>query len=125
MDMSILAAQVIGVTTGYGETYAQPNGNVPLCALLGAALNFSGGTITDVNSEGSPPATQFFIDSLTLQNGTTTFLQGTAPKGACQWLNFYRNVNLPADGGAGGYVYHVIRKSDGRTSIQPPGVDGP
>ena len=70
-------------------------------AVIGATLTYSG-TITDVNSEGSPPATQFFIDSLTLQKGTTTFLSGAASKGACQWLNFYRNVNLTADGGAGG-----------------------
>jgi len=30
-------------------------------------------------------------------------------------LNFYRNVNLTADGGAGGYVYHVINKQPGTT----------
>ena len=50
-----------------------------------------------------------------LQNSATTFLQGRPSKGACQWLNFYRNVNLTADGGAGGYVYHVMRKSDAGT----------
>ena len=92
--------------------------------MIGSTLSYSG-TITDVNSEGSPPATQFFIDSLTLQNGTATFLSGTASKGACQWLNFYRNVNLTADGGAGGYVYHVMRKSDAGTNIQLPGFDDP
>ena len=81
------------------------------------------GTITDVNSEGSPPATQFFIDNLTLQ-GATTLLSGTASKGACQWLNFYRNINLQADGGAGGYVYHVMRKSHAN-SITLPGFDAP
>jgi len=83
-------------------------------AVIGATLTYSG-TITDVNSEGSPPATQFFIDNLTLQNGPRTFLTGTASKGACQWLNFSRNVNLQANGGAGGYVYprhyaHILAK---------------
>jgi hypothetical protein len=92
--------------------------------VIGATLNYLG-NIADVSSEGSPPATQFFIDSLTLQNSTTTFLQGTASKGACQWLNFYRNVNLTADGGAGGYVYHVMRRSDAGTTIQLPGFDDP
>jgi hypothetical protein len=117
------ATPVVGVQTGPGQLYSEVNPSVPATAVIGATLNYSG-NITDVNSEGSPPATQFFIDSLTLQNSTTTFLQGAASKGACQWLNFYRNVNLPADGGAGGYVYHVMKKSDG-ASIQLPGFDDP
>lgn len=25
-----------------------------------------------------------------------------------QWINFYRNVNIPGDGGAGSYVYHAL-----------------
>ena len=45
-----------------GESYDAADAGVPLSSLIGAALTFSGG-ITDVNSEGSPPATQFFIDS--------------------------------------------------------------
>ncbi len=75
-----------------------------------------------MNSEGSPPATQFFMDSLTLANGSQTFIQGVPSKGVCQWLNFYRNVNLTADAGAGGYVYHVIRKRKG-TVIAIPGFE--
>jgi hypothetical protein len=117
-------AAVIGVQTGPGQIYSKVSPGIPSTAVIGSTLIYSG-NITDVNSEGSPPATQFFIDSLTLQNGTTTFLQGTASKGACQWLNFYRNVNLTADGGAGGYVYHVMRKSDAGTSIHLPGFDDP
>ncbi len=117
-----LQAQVIGVTTGPGTTYTEPDDAVAATKLLGAALTFSGGHITDVNSEGSPPATQFFIDQVTVAGGGTTFLTGTPSKGACQWLNFYRNVNLTADGGAGGYVYHVVRDCD-PGSI--PGFDGP
>jgi hypothetical protein len=105
---------VVGVQTGPGQLYAQPDPAVPATAVVGASLRYSG-HITDVNSEGSPPATQFFIDSLTVRNGSTTFLSGKASKGACQWLNFYRNVNLTQDGGSGGYVYHVMRKSDGAT----------
>jgi hypothetical protein len=123
MEMNNVAAKVIGVQTGLGEIYSEPNTNIPLTNLLGADLTFNGGHITDVNSEGSPPATQFFIDGLTLAKGGTTFISGSASKGACQWLNFYRNVNLTADGGAGGYVYHVIQKSESGTIIDIPGFD--
>jgi hypothetical protein len=114
---------VVGVQTGPGQLYAQPDPAVPATAVIGASLRYSG-HITDVNSEGSPPATQFFIDSLVVRNGSTTFLSGKASKGACQALNFYRNVNLTADGGAGGYVYHVMRKSDGAT-INLKGFEDP
>jgi hypothetical protein len=124
MESSDLAIAIVGIQTGPDELYSQASPGVDATAVIGATLSYSG-TITDVNSEGSPPATQFFIDSLTLQNGATTFLSGTASKGACQWLNFYRNINLTADGGAGGYVYHVMRKSDAGTSIQLPGFDDP
>lgn len=120
MESGDIAIAVIGVQTGPDPAKA----GAAATALIGATLSYSG-TITDVNSEGSPPATQFFIDSLSLQSGTTTLLSGTASKGACQWLNFYRNVNLTADGGAGGYVYHVMRKSDAGTSINLPGFDDP
>jgi hypothetical protein len=124
MDMDNVNAQIIGVTTAPGDTYTQPEAEVPVTSLLGAALSFKNGHITDVNSEGSPPATQFFIDQLTLAKDGTTFISGSASKGACQWLNFYRNVNMTADGGAGGYVYHVIMKSSG-TTIDIPGFDDP
>jgi len=124
MEMSVVSAKVIGVQSGCGEIYSQPGGSA-LTDLLGADLSFSGGHITDVNSEGSPPATQFFIDGLSLVKGEKTFLSGSASKGACQWLNFYRNVNLTADGGAGGYVYHVIRKSQSGAIIDIPGFENP
>jgi hypothetical protein len=113
MESKTLAVTVTGVQTG--------SKNPPPAGLVGATLTFSGG-ITDVNSEGSPPATQFFMDSLTLANGSQTFIQGVPSKGACQWLNFYRNVNLTADAGAGGYVYHVIRKRKGAI-IAIPGFE--
>ncbi|HLJ88353.1 MAG TPA: hypothetical protein VKZ53_16150 [Candidatus Angelobacter sp.] len=103
---------------------AGPDGSAgSLSSLVGAKLTFSG-VITDVNSEGSPPATQFFFDQVTLQGGNTTYLSGTPSKGACQWLNFYRNVNLTADAGAGGYVYHVFRKGPNMT-VNIPGLDTP
>lgn len=124
MEMTMVTTQVIGVQTGPGEIYSEPDSDVPLTNLLGADLGFTGGHITDVNSEGSPPATQFFIDKVTLAKGQQTFLSGMASKGACQWLNFYRNVNLTADGGAGGYVYHVIRK-DLSGTINIPGFEDP
>jgi hypothetical protein len=119
MESSDIAIAVVGVQTGPDPSQASTDA----AAVIGATLSYSG-TITDVNSEGSPPATQFFIDTLTLQNGSTTLLSGTPSKGACQWLNFYRNINLTQDGGAGGYVYHVMRKSDG-TSINLPGFGDP
>ena len=115
MDSQILEAKVIGAQTGPGMAEDE--------SLLGADLAFSG-HFTDVNSEGSPPATQFFIDGLTLKKGDQVLLSGFPSKGACQWLSFYRNVNLTADGGAGGYVYHVIRKGPG-TTINIPGFEAP
>ena len=124
MESEILSATVIGVQTGPGRVCGEASPGDPATAVIGASLIYSG-HITDVNSEGSPPATQFFIDRLGLQKGTEQFLAGRPSKGACQWLNFYRNVNLTADGGAGGYVYHVMRKGDAGTIIQLPGFDDP
>ncbi|HSY52164.1 MAG TPA: hypothetical protein VLC46_25410 [Thermoanaerobaculia bacterium] len=118
------AASVIGVQTGPGELYTSPDPNVPVTALIGSPLTYYG-SITDVNSEGSPPATQFFIEQLTLMNGTAIALQGPASKGACQWINFYRNVNQQADAGAGGYMYHVILKSQCGGNFNIPGFDDP
>src|SRR5665213_2567629 len=71
MDSTTIAVNVTGVQMGSGAQ--TPAG------LTGATLTFSGG-ITDVNSEGSPPATQFFMDSLTLANGSQTFIQGIPSK---------------------------------------------
>lgn len=123
MGSKTLTVTVVGVQTGPQEVYSASTDGVELTSLIGAPLTFSG-HITDVNSEGSPPATQFFIDSLTLTSGGQTLLSGMASKAACQWLNFYRNVNLTADGGAGGYVYHVIMKGPG-TTIDIPGFAAP
>lgn len=123
MSSQLASGSVIGVTTAPGQVYTSPDSGIPVTGLLGATLTFSG-HLTDVNSEGSPPATQFFIDDLTLTQGGQTWLSGGTSKGACQWLNFYRNVNLVADAGAGGYVYHVMLKSSGAT-INIPGFDDP
>lgn len=123
MSSKMLSATVIGVQTGPSAVYTQPDASLPVTGLMGAALGLSG-HFTDVNSEGSPPATQFFIDSLTLTQGTQSWLNGDASKGAGQCLNFYRNVNLTADAGAGASVYHVMRKKPGAT-IAIPGFDDP
>ncbi len=123
MSMTLSSASVIGVATAPGQVHTSPHAGVPATGVLGATLGLSG-TMTDVNSEGSPPATQFFINQLTLAQGSQTLLSGGASKGACQWLNFYRNVNLTADAGSGGYVYHVLRKGPG-TTIALPGFDDP
>jgi len=120
-DMSSQATtSIIGVQTGPGEWHDKPDAGVPLSSLIGAPLTFSGG-ITDVNSEGSPPSTQFFIDNINLTSGSNVALDGAPTKGACQWINFYRNVNLTADGGAGGYIYHVLLNGEG-TTINIPGI---
>jgi hypothetical protein len=120
------AASVIGVQTGPDpdQSYTAADPSVPVTSLIGASLTYNGG-ITDVNSEGSPPATQFFIQKLTLTNGAAIALQGPASKGACQWINFYRNVNQTQDAGAGGYMYHVIRKSLCGGNFNIPGFEDP
>lgn len=103
---NVVTASVTGVQTGPGQSYCAPQAGVAVSALCSTPLTLSG-HITDINSEGSPPATQFFVDNITLDGGQP--ISGFS-KGVGQWLNFYRNINLTADGGAGGYVYHVIPK---------------
>lgn len=124
MSSSVLAASVVGVQTAPGKVYTSADPSVPLSAMIGSSLTHDGG-ICDVNSQGSPPATQFFIEQLTLMNGGATAIQGRPSKGACQWINFYRNVNLGGDGGAGGYVYHVILKNEPGTVIDIPEFQDP
>lgn len=124
MSSKVVSASVVGVQTGPDQAYNAAEESVPLTGIIGSSLTYSG-NICDVNSEGSPPATQFFIDTLTLMNGTQKALEGRPSKGACQWLNFYRNVNLTADGGAGGYVYHVIMKDTPGTIINIPQFQDP
>ena len=117
MSSSASACIITGIQTSPHQVYTKVQPAVPITALLKETVSFNGG-ITDVNSEGSPPGTQFFIDSLMLGKRENKKLT----KGACQWMNFYRNVNLTADGGAGGYIYHVMRKEDGAT-IDIPGFE--
>jgi hypothetical protein len=114
---------IIGIQTGPDRLGAEVNPGDSATRVIGSSLSYSG-RITDVNSEGSPPATQFFIDSLTLTKAAETFLSGAASKGVCQWLNFYRNVNLTGDGGSGGYVYHVMKKSDQLPGFEDPKIIG-
>jgi hypothetical protein len=123
MNSKLLSGSVIGVTTAPNQVYTSPDSSIPVTGLVGATLAFSG-TFTDVNSEGDPPGTQFFIDSLTLTQNGQTWLSGSLSKASSQWLNFYRNVNLNQDAGSGGYVYHVMLKSSGAT-INIPGFDDP
>jgi hypothetical protein len=116
MDGGSLNIPITGAQSGPDE---QATGE--LAKIVGATLSFSVG-ITDVNSEGSPPSTQFFFDNVTVAGGGVTYLSGSPSKGACQWLNFYRNVNQVADAGAGGYVYHVFRKGPD-TTLNIPGFE--
>jgi hypothetical protein len=104
-------ATVISVVTGPNQLLTSADPSVPVSSLIGAALTYSG-VICDLNPQGSPPATQFFIPQLTIANGSSAVVQGPASKGACQWINFFRNVNAQQDQGAGGYLYHVVLKSE-------------
>ncbi len=113
---------VVGVQVKAGEVITTANSAVPLSSALGAQLELRG-TFTDVNSEGSPPATQFFLDTFRLQSGTKVFLSGTPDKAAGYWLNFYRNVNLTADAGAGSNAQHALRYGPG-TTVDLPGFRG-
>lgn len=109
-DMSSAAADitVLGVQTGPGRVHTEVDGAVPLTRALGATLSFFG-NITDVNPEGSPPATQFFVDGLELTaHGERLIHGGRTSKGVGLWINYYRNVNLVADDGSGTYVQHVV-----------------
>jgi hypothetical protein len=113
----------------YGDLTTSATGSVvgvqgAAASLVGASLAFAGG-LCDINSQGSPPATQFFIDQLTLTSGGSVVIQGQPSKGACQWINFYRNVNLQQDGGAGGYIYSVLLKSTPGTIIDLPELQDP
>lgn len=116
MGSSLVEATVIGVQTGPDEVYTEPDADVPLTGVLGADLAFYG-SITDVNSEGSPPATQFFLEELSLKKDDTTFLNAQPFQSVGQriskatglWLNFFRNVNQIQDAGSGAYAYHVVQ----------------
>lgn len=117
------SAAVAAVVTGSApaDVFTSPSASAPASAVIGASLTYNG-CITDLNTQGSPPATQFFIPQLTLANGGTTYLQGPASKGVCQYINFFRNVNATADQGAGGYIYHVLLKSE-CTTFNLPGFE--
>lgn len=119
------SAAVVGVVNGpeAGDIYTAPSPSAPVSSVVGASLTYDG-CITDLNTQGSPPGTQFFIPQLTLANGSTTFLQGPASKGVCQYINFYRNVSAVGDQGAGGYIYHVVYKTACKT-FNLPGFEDP
>jgi hypothetical protein len=98
--------KIIGVQADASNSYTEKADDIDITSMIGDSLTMSG-HITDVNSEGSPPATQFFIDNIKIGDGAQ--ITGFS-KGVGQFLNFYRNINLTQDGGAGAYVYYVIPK---------------
>ena len=116
---SSAAAFVIGVQTGPSTLYTAKQADAPLSQLVGAAVSLTG-NITDINSEGSPPGTQFFLKPVSLKVGDIE-ISGTASKAVCQWIYFTRNVAMVGDAGAGGYMYHVLE--GGRMAL--PGCDDP
>lgn len=121
-DMSSMTLDVVvtGVQTRRGHVVVRDDPDEPLSAVLGATLSFNGVT-TDINPEGSPPATQFFVDDVRLAKAGTSFLRGgSTSKGVGLWINFFRNVALQYDDGSGTYVQHVIRDCE----VVPPGFEG-
>ncbi len=110
MDMQSVSIQVVGAQAG--------SCGVQVDGLVGTELTFNG-SITDINPEGSPPATQFFIELLRLGPHSAPLISAGLSKGVGQWINFYRNVNIRADGGAGSYVYHALPGA----TINIPGWD--
>lgn len=99
MSLNDVEIQVVGAQAG--------DSGVDVDSCVGAALAMSG-SMTDINPEGSPPATQFFLENLTLGQASSPVIQAQLSKGVGQWINFYRNANIVADGGAGSYVYHAL-----------------
>ena len=65
MSSQDVSIKVVGVQAG-------PSG-VQLDDCVDAMLTFNG-SITDINPEGSPPATQFFIETLTLGSESSPFI---------------------------------------------------
>ncbi|MGI9274105.1 MAG: hypothetical protein ACR2PT_04495 [Endozoicomonas sp.] len=82
------------------------------------------GSMTDINPEGSPPATQFFIENFALTLGGTEIISGSLTKAVGQWINFYRNINIQADGGAGSYVYQAFPDAQINLPGWPPEAKG-
>lgn len=76
--------KIIGVQTDSSNSYTEKTDNIDITSLIGEPLTMSG-HITDVNSEGSPPATQFFINNITIGDGDP--ISGFS-KGVGQFLNF-------------------------------------
>lgn len=111
-DMSMDSASLTVVGTDAGSS------GVDLSGAMGATLTFSG-AMTDINPEGSPPATQFFLETLTLGPTGAPLIEAALSKGVGQWINFFRNVNITADGGAGSLVYHALRDA----TVNLPGWD--
>lgn len=98
-----MSAQATCLVTGVQAPHTNPDADA-LHQLVGQPVSWNG-NITDVNPEGSPPATQFFAKELSIaDNG----IPRPISKAACLWIYFTRNVNMASDAGAGGYMYHVI-----------------
>ena len=109
MSSTPIDIKVVGVQKSAGQVLTTATPDVPLTELLGATLDFYG-NITDINPEGSPPATQFFVDNLSLsgKDGHKWLHDVDTSKGVGLWINFFRNVNAVADDGAGTCIHQVI-----------------
>ncbi len=122
MSSTPVNIKVVGVQPSPGELLTEPSDDA-LGKVLGATLDFYG-NITDINPEGSPPATQFFVDNLSLKGAEKTWIEGVdTSKGSGLWINFFRNANAVADDGAGTCIHQVITPMDGG-SIDLPGFEG-
>lgn len=117
--VSSAKVNVDGVQTGPAVLCITADPKVPLSDLIGDRVLFDG-NITDINSEGSPPGTQFFLKPFIWRKGEFV-ISGTPSKSSSQWIYFTRNVNLQGDAGGGAYVYHVIEGGE----VSLPGFEDP
>lgn len=117
--VSSAKVNVDGVQTGPTTICTSADPKVPLSDLIGDRVLFDG-NITDINSEGSPPGTQFFLKPFIWRKGDF-LISGTPSKSSSQWIHFTRNVNLQGDAGSGAYVYHVIEGGE----VALPGFEDP
>ena len=121
---SVNAIKVVGVQTAPDKIYPKADAGVAATAAIGAALTYQG-NIADVNSEGSPPATQFFIQSLTLRSGAAHVAERNGVEGRVPVAEL-----LPQHQSHGGWRRRRLRlprhaQERPGASINLPGFDDP
>lgn len=118
MGFNFQNVNVISINNASGTLVTSGN------PLIGANLSFNNiaGRNTALICDGNPedvPSSQIFADLMTLAdtNGNS-LIQAQPSKAVTRFINFFRNVNLTASGGASGCFQCVIPVSD----FSDPGV---